>query len=243
MGLRVVSDVDALLAWVAGYERAWRTPGTDLLGELFTEDAEYLGTPYDEPVVGLDAIRAFWDGERQGPDEVFTMAAEVVAATRGTGVAKVLVRYGEPVRQEYLDLWVVVLAPDGSGRATRFEEWPFWPTHGRSPQRTEPVVLARDEVAPGRWSEWVRSLALSSGIYRIAAGGTDDQSPHREDEVYVVTAGMAVLDVEGTRTPVAPGSVAFVPRRAEHRFVDISADLEVAVVFAPAESHSDDTED
>jgi mannose-6-phosphate isomerase-like protein (cupin superfamily) len=232
-------DAEQLLDWVAGYERAWRSPGTDLLGGLFTDDAEYLGTPYDEPVVGLDAIRMFWDEERVGPDEVFTMSAEIVAASGGTGVVKVLVRYGEPVRQEYLDLWVVVLAPDRSGRAQRFEEWPFWPAHGRSPRRTEPVVLAREEVAPGRWTEWVRSGALSSGVYRIAVGGTDDQSPHREDEVYVVTAGAAVLDVEGRRTPVAPGSVAFVPRRAEHQFVDVSADLEVAVVFAPPESAAD----
>ncbi len=236
-------DDEALMAWVARYEQAWRAPGTDLLPDLFAEDAEYLATPYHEPVVGLDAIRAFWEEERGGPDEVFTMSAEPVAAAGGTGVAKVLVRYGEPVVQEYLDLWVVRFAADGSGRALRFEEWPFWPTHGRSPQRTEPVVLARDEVAPGRWTEWVRSQALSSGVYRIAAGGADDQSPHREDEVYVVTAGAAVLDVEGNRTPVAPGSVAFVPRRAGHRFVDISEDLEVAVVFAPPESAADGSED
>jgi mannose-6-phosphate isomerase-like protein (cupin superfamily) len=239
----VSSDHDALMAWVAEYERAWRSPGTDLLAELFTDDAEYLATPYHQPVVGLAAIRAFWDDERNGPDEVFTMSAEPVAASGGTGVAKVLVRYGEPLAQEYLDLWVVVFAADGSGRAQRFEEWPFWPTRGRSQERTEPVVLARDDVAPGRWTEWIRSQALSSGIYRIAAGGSDDQSPHREDEVYVVTAGAAVLDVEGTRTPVAPGSVAFVPRRAEHRFVDVSEDLEVAVVFAPPESAVDGIED
>ena len=239
----VTSDHEALMTWVARYEEAWRSPGTDLLAELFTDDAEYLATPYHEPVVGLAAIREFWDEERTGPDEVFTMSAESVAASGGTAVAKVLVRYGEPVVQEYLDLWVVLFAADGSGRAQRFEEWPFWPTHGRSAHRTEPVVLARDEVAPGRWTEWVRSQALSSGVYRIAAGGVDDQSPHREDEVYVVTAGAAVLDVEGTRTPVAPGSVAFVPRRAEHRFVDISEALEVAVVFAPPESAADGSED
>ncbi len=239
----VTSDHEALMTWVARYEEAWRSPGTDLLAELFTDDAEYLATPYHEPVVGLAAIREFWDEERTGPDEVFTMSAEPVAASGGTAVAKVLVRYGEPVVQEYLDLWVVLFAADGSGRAQRFEEWPFWPTHGRSAHRTEPVVLARDEVAPGRWTEWVRSQALSSGVYRIAAGGVDDQLPHREDEVYVVTAGAAVLDVEGTRTPVAPGSVAFVPRRAEHRFVDISEDLEVAVVFAPPESAADGSED
>jgi mannose-6-phosphate isomerase-like protein (cupin superfamily) len=117
-------------------------------------------------------------------------------------VARVLVRYGDPLVQEYNDLWVVRFAVDG--RAHRFEEWPFWPTHGRAPVRTEPVVLGRDDVPSGRYVEWVRSQSLSAGVYRIAAGGVDDQAPHREDEVYVVTAGAARLEVEGRRTPVGP---------------------------------------
>jgi len=33
-------------AWVAGYERAWRTPGTDALDGLFTPDATYSQGPY-----------------------------------------------------------------------------------------------------------------------------------------------------------------------------------------------------
>lgn len=227
---------EALLAWVATYERAWRSPGTGLLDELFTDDARYLLTPYDEPAVGLEAIKAVWDEERDGPDEVFTMSAEVVAASSVTGVAKVLVRYGEPVRQEYLDLWVVTFADDGSGRASRFEEWPFWPSRGRSPARSDAVVLHRDQVAAGRYAEWVRVDALSAGIYRIPAGGVDDQSPHQEDEVYVVTAGAAHLEVEGRSIPVSTGTVAYVPRLADHRFLDVTEDLEVAVVFAPAET-------
>jgi hypothetical protein len=113
-----VADVtpEQLLAWVDGYERAWRAPGTESLGELFADQAEYLVTPYDEPV------------------------------------------------------WVVRFAPDG--RAERFEEWPFWPTHGKSPQSGSPAVRA--------------------------AGAVDEQSPHR--------------------------------------FVDVTDDLEVSVIFAPPES-------
>ena len=232
---------EQLLGWVDGYQQAWRTAGTDGLGDLFTDDAEYLGSPYDVPVVCLAAIREMWDEDRNGPDEVFTMTAEVVACQGDTGVARVQVRYGDPLVQEYLDLWVVRFAADG--RTDLFEEWPFWPTHGRAPARTEPVVLGRDDVPSGRYAEWVRSQSLSAGVYRIAAGGVDDQSPHREDEVYVVTAGAAELEVEGRRTPVGPGTVAFVPRRADHRFVDVTADLEVSVVFAPPESDGSGAED
>lgn len=123
-------DRNAFARWIDGYERAWRTAGTALLSELFVSDVVYLHSPYAEPVVGLDALARDWEAQREGPDEMFTMVTRVLAvdttAEEGpTAVARALVRYGEPVRQEYQDLWVVTFAPDG--RVRRFEEWPFWP--------------------------------------------------------------------------------------------------------------------
>jgi hypothetical protein len=111
--------------WVAAYEKAWRSPGTGLLETLFTADATYSQGPYREPVVGLGAIAEMWDAQRDGPDEVFTMTSEVVAVDGDTAVVRLLVRYGDPVRQEYKDLWVIRFATDGRCRA--FEEWPFEP--------------------------------------------------------------------------------------------------------------------
>lgn len=126
----MIVDRDTFAYWIEGYERAWRTAGTASLAGLFAPDIVYLHSPYAEPVVGLDALAQDWEAQRQSPDELFTMVTQVVAvdptATEGfTGVARVLVRYGDPVVQEYQDLWVVVF--DSDGRARRFEEWPFWP--------------------------------------------------------------------------------------------------------------------
>ncbi len=118
-------DHDGLLAWIDGYEHAWRTAGTAGLSELFTDDAIYLNSPYEEPIVGLPAITVAWEAGRDGPAEVFTLSVEVVAVDGDTGVARAVVRYGEPLDQEYTDLWVVRFATDG--RAREFEEWPFWP--------------------------------------------------------------------------------------------------------------------
>jgi hypothetical protein len=42
-----------------------------------------------------------------------------------TAVVRAEVGYGDPVRQEYRDLWVLRLGNDG--RCSWFEEWPFWP--------------------------------------------------------------------------------------------------------------------
>jgi ketosteroid isomerase-like protein len=118
-------DRTQVAGWVAAYEQAWRAPGTDALAAIFTPDASYLQGPYRQPVTGLPAIAGMWDREREGPDEVFRMTSEVVAVDGDTAVVRVEVRYGDPVHQEYRDLWIVRFAGDGRCRA--FEEWPFWP--------------------------------------------------------------------------------------------------------------------
>lgn len=120
-----MTERPAVRRWVEGYERAWRTPGTDELPALFTTDASYRHSPYEEPVVGLDAIRRMWDQERQGPDEVFTLSTEIVAVEDDTAVVRAEVRYGQPVRQEYRDVWILHL--DADGRCSWFEEWAYWP--------------------------------------------------------------------------------------------------------------------
>ena len=85
------------------------------------------------------------------------------------------------------------------------------------------------------WAEHFRTDALSVGTYSIAAGGSDDQSPHTEDEIYVVTSGRARIETPDGSTEVGPGSVIFVPANEEHRFTDVTEDLAVLVVFGPAE--------
>ena len=111
--------------WVAAYERAWRAPGTGALAGLFTADAVYRLSPYDDPVVGLPAIGRMWEAERDGPAEVFAMTSDIVAVDGDTAVVRLEVHYGEPVHQEFRDLWVIRFA--GDGRCVSFEEWPFWP--------------------------------------------------------------------------------------------------------------------
>jgi ketosteroid isomerase-like protein len=123
-------------AWVAGYERAWRSPGTELLGALFADDASYRMSPYEEPATGLGEIVALWEREREGPDESFELAHEIVAVDGDTAVARVEVDYRSPGGGEYRDLWVIRFAPDG--RCREFEEWPFWPG--------QPIVATRGDT-------------------------------------------------------------------------------------------------
>ena len=114
-----------LARWIESYERAWRTAGTGDLGRLFTPDATYRAGPFDDVAVGLSAIAAFWEAEREGPDEPFTLGWAPVAIEGSIGVARVEVVYEGPPVRVYRDLWIVTLGADG--RCSAFEEWPFFP--------------------------------------------------------------------------------------------------------------------
>jgi mannose-6-phosphate isomerase-like protein (cupin superfamily) len=97
--------------------------------------------------------------------------------------------------------------------------------------------LDDDRGAAGRlYEEFLRVPAMSMGLYVLEAGAGDPQSPHNEDEAYIVMAGRAVIDVDGEDRAVGPGSVVFVAAHVPHRFHSISQRLEVMVVFAPAET-------
>lgn len=119
-------DRASVSRWVEAYEDAWRTAGTDPLADIFTADVTYVPSPWRPPVRGLEALRRFWDGGRDGPDEVFTFTHEVVAVDGATAVVRVSVEYlGPGDTSHWNDLWVLRFADDG--RCAVFEEWPFAP--------------------------------------------------------------------------------------------------------------------
>jgi mannose-6-phosphate isomerase-like protein (cupin superfamily) len=93
-------------------------------------------------------------------------------------------------------------------------------------------------LAPDRhdFAEFFRAPggSLSLTVARWPAGSTDDQQPHTEDEVYYVAGGRGVLTIGGETVAVGPGSIAFVAAGVDHRFGEISDDLEVLVFWSPA---------
>jgi mannose-6-phosphate isomerase-like protein (cupin superfamily) len=89
-------------------------------------------------------------------------------------------------------------------------------------------------AAANDWVEHLRVRDLSVGTYCIPAGGLDDQSPHTEDEIYVVMGGRARIRTPDGTAEARPGSVIFVPAGEEHRFDEVAEDLTLLVVFGPA---------
>ena len=95
------------------------------------------------------------------------------------------------------------------------------------------TYTAPSGAEPNDWIVHLNTNDLSLGTYCIPAGGVDDQSPHTEDEIYVVKTGRATLVTDSGTAAVAPGSVIYVPADEIHRFTNVTEDLALVVIFAP----------
>lgn len=117
-----MTDRDAVADWVGRYISAWDSNDLAEVRALFAPDGEYRWNPWDEPVVGHDAITAAWlDHADAAGDHAFTW--ELVAVEGDTAVVRGRTDYttGDDAGRRYANLWVVRF--DGRGRAASFTEW------------------------------------------------------------------------------------------------------------------------
>jgi len=98
-----------------------------------------------------------------------------------------------------------------------------------------PDLLRTQQAGDTLYHEFLSVPALSGGLYVLDARSVDPQSPHSEDEVYVVMDGSGQITVGGEVQPVEAGTVVYVPAGVEHRFLNIEQRLVVLVFFAPPE--------
>lgn len=71
--------------------------------------------------------------------------------------------------------------------------------------------------------------SMSVEIYRPIK--TDLQTPHQQDELYVIMSGNGEFLNDGKRTVFTPGDVLFVAAGIEHRFENFTDDFVTWVIF------------
>jgi ketosteroid isomerase-like protein len=115
----------AIVDWLEAYVRAWESYAPDAIGDLFSDDAVYSYHPYDEPVVGRQAIVASW---LKDPDPPGTYEAtyEPIAIDGDVAVVNGRSRYfKDSSRSELTKEWdnIFVIRFDKDGRCRSFREW------------------------------------------------------------------------------------------------------------------------
>ena len=114
-----------LLEWLEKYVEAWRTYEPAKIGDLFSENALYFYSPFDEqnPLRGREAIVVDWLQERN-PVGSWEAHYVPVAVEGNVGVAQGRTRYFTSdggVKREFDNIFVLHF--DETGRCTRFTEW------------------------------------------------------------------------------------------------------------------------
>jgi mannose-6-phosphate isomerase-like protein (cupin superfamily) len=135
---------------------------------------------------------------------------------------------GAKIRIEVLDLNFM-----GAERVVR-------PKRGESAlDETQPEVerwqATIEQAAALPIPEGQRSVeVLSHGTMVVkyyAPCGTDEQTPHTRDELYVVARGSGAFVYGDSRHPFSAGDVLFVPAGKPHRFEDFTDDFGTWVIF------------
>ena len=85
-------------------------------------------------------------------------------------------------------------------------------------------------IPPGfRSAELMRHGSMVLRYY--APKGSDPQTPHEQDEIYIVVGGSGEFTAEGQVYTFAPGDALFVPAGVEHRFTRFTPDFVTWVIF------------
>ena len=91
-------------------------------------------------------------------------------------------------------------------------------------------VMARIPGRGGRrWEVAFERGSLEVELY--APRGSDPQTPHTRDEIYVVVKGSGTFVIGDKQTPFGESDLLFVPAGQPHRFENFSGDLEAWVIF------------
>lgn len=120
---------ESVQEWLDKYVEAWRTYEAEQIRDLFSQDALYFYSPWDEdcPLRGREAIVADWLKE---PDARGSWEAryEPVAVEGEVAVAQGRTRYFRPdgsVKRQFANNFILHF--DEEGRCTRFTEWYMQP--------------------------------------------------------------------------------------------------------------------
>jgi SnoaL-like domain len=122
-------DRKGVQAWLDKYVEAWRSYQPEQIRDLFSEDALYFYSPWDEdsPLHGREAIVADWLRE---PDAAGSWEAGYVpvAVEGNVGVAQGRTRYLQSdgtIEREFDNIFALHF--DVDGRCERFTEWYMQP--------------------------------------------------------------------------------------------------------------------
>ncbi len=117
-------DREAFAGWLDAYKAAWEQAATDKVLSLFTPDAVYEETPFDEPMRGHQAIRRYWEEGAEQAQRNVRFSYDIYSVEGDVGMChwhSTFERVPSGERVELDGVLRCTFAADGKCR--RFQEW------------------------------------------------------------------------------------------------------------------------
>ena len=114
---------DSFKTWLDAYGRAWENRDPQAAVKLFTADATYRETPFDETMCGREAISEYWSNETRAQEDI-KFSCEILAVSEQKGIARwkvSLVRIPSKSQVKFDGIFVVYF--NAENLCTVFEEW------------------------------------------------------------------------------------------------------------------------
>ena len=114
---------DSFKSWLDSYGQAWMGRDPQAAAALYTDDATYEVTPFNEPIRGRAAIYEYWDGVAK-TEERIQFGYEVLAVTTEHGIARWWASFVivPPGLETKLD-GIFLISLDSDGRCQSLREW------------------------------------------------------------------------------------------------------------------------
>lgn len=116
-------NLEVFNTWLEAYGRASAEDDPQASAELFARNAKYYETPFDEPMVGRDAIYKYWEmGTKSFKDKESTY--EILSMKGNLGIARWVSKFTDIKSGKRLVLDCIFLVEfDNNGRCSTFREW------------------------------------------------------------------------------------------------------------------------
>jgi uncharacterized protein (TIGR02246 family) len=116
-------DRETFKHWLASYGSAWISRDAEAAASLYTDDATYQVTPFDEPLRGRAAIYEYWAGVAK-TEEKIQFGHEIIAVTAELGIARWWASFVRvpPGLETMLD-GIFLISLDSEGRCHSLREW------------------------------------------------------------------------------------------------------------------------
>jgi ketosteroid isomerase-like protein len=126
--------MSGLSNWLDAYGNAWETRDADAAARIFSADATYQVTPYEEPHRGQEGVHKYWAGVTENQRNV-QFDYEAISVSGNTGIAHWSAMFDVAPDGPKLELnGIFVLEFDESGKVRQLREWWHLKTHGAEGQ-------------------------------------------------------------------------------------------------------------